>query len=399
MKVMQIIGGIDPLGGGPGISLLLLNKYLNKKGLNSIIFTTNSGYFKNLEVPLKKITDYKNTKVIFYPYPEGNLFKNFFPKLYYSGIFAQELFKGIKENIKKFDLVHIHGIFSFIEINVSILSQKYNKHYIISPRGSLSLELVKRKSRYLKMIYLKLIGKRIFESSSGIHVLTEYEKEEVAKFKFNLKNIYVVPNGIKLSEFDSANEEIFKIFPFLKNKKYILFLSRINWKKGLDILIPAFYEISKIYKDIYLLIAGPDNEGYGEKIKKLIKNYGIEDKVIFTGPLYGKEKISAFKNAEIFVLPSYSENFGLAVLEAMACGKPCVISNKVGIYEEVKKYNAGIIVETNSRSLYNGIQILLKDENLKRKISENAKKIVKNEYDIEKVAEKMIKVYEDILRK
>ncbi|MEO0241395.1 MAG: glycosyltransferase, partial [candidate division WOR-3 bacterium] len=157
--------------------------------------------------------------------------------------------------------------------------------------------------------------------------------------------------------------------------------------------------ISKIYKDIYLLIAGPDNEGYGEKIKKLIKNYGIEDKVIFTGPLYGKEKISAFKNAEIFVLPSYSENFGLAVLEAMACGKPCVISNKVGIYKEVKKYNAGIIVETNSRSLYNGIQILLKDENLKRKISENAKKIVKNEYDIEKVAEKMIKVYEDILRK
>ncbi len=382
MKVLHIIPSYLPFEkyGGPIYSVHLLCKYLLKKGIDVQVFTTARNFKEEDIIDGVKIRYFN-----YYGYEHYNFSPSFFINLF--------------KEIKNFDLVHVTAVWNFPIFAGSYVSRKFKIPYIISPIGTLDPYVFKRKSYILKKIYYNLILKKDLEKASLIHYTTEYEKEKTEKYlKIKNKGI-VIPRGIELKEFEYSNDSIFERFHFLKNKKYILFLGRINWKKGLDILIPAFYEISKIYKDIYLLIAGPDNEGYGEKIKKLIKNYGIEDKVIFTGPLYGKEKISAFKNAEIFVLPSYSENFGLAVLEAMACGKPCVISNKVGIYKDVEKYDAGIIVETNPRSLYNGIQILLKDENLKRRISENAKKIVKNEYDIEKVAEKMIKVYEDILRK
>ena len=400
MKVIQLIGGLDLKGGGPQHALLLLNKYLNKKGIDSVIFTTNSGYAKNLKVPLRKIFIYQDTKTIFYFYPDFFLLRKF-SKLYYSGIYGSDLFIGLFKNIKNYNIIHIHGIFSFLEIFGSTFSFYFKKPYIITPLGSLSPELIKKRSKILKNMYLTLFGKRIFKKSSGIHCRTNYEKKEIEKLDFGLEEkIFVLPNGIEISQFEKFDNEVFKKYSSLKDKKYILFLSRINWKKGLDILIPAFSEISKIYKDIYLVIAGPDEEKYGEKVRKWINDYKIpSEKIIFKGPLYNEEKIAILKNAQIFVLPSYSENFGIVVVEAMAAGVPVVISNKVGIYEEVKKNEAGIITDTSIESVYKGIKMLIENENLRKKISENAKKLVKNEYDIEKVAEKMVKVYQSILRK
>lgn len=382
MRILHIVPSYLPFEkyGGPVYSVHLLCKYLLKKGVDIKVFTTAKNFKKEDIIDGVKI-NYFN----YYGYEHYN--------------FSPSFFINLLKEIKNFDLIHITAIWNFPVFAGSFISRKFKIPYIISPIGTLDPDVFKRKSYVLKKIYYNLISKKNLEKASLIHYTTEYEKERTEKY-FKIKNKgIVVPRGIELEKFKNQDDSIFNRFSFLKNKKYILFLSRINWKKGLDILIPAFYKISKEFKNIYLLIAGPDNEGYGNKIKKLIKDYGIENKIIFTGPLYGNEKISVFKNAEIFVLPSYSENFGLAAVEAMASGTPIIISNKVGIYKEIKRYKAGIVVETNIESLYNGIKILLKNNNLKKEISENAKKIVKNEYDIEKVADKMIEVYENILKK
>ena len=151
---------------------------------------------------------------------------------------------------------------------------------------------------------------------------------------------------------------------------------------------------------MYLVIAGEDDgDGYKDTVKKWIKNYDMENRVIFTGMISGYDKLSAFVDAEMFVLPSYSENFGMSVIEAMECGTPVVISDKVGISKEVEENNAGIIVKTNPESIYAGIKNLLDNSSLRRKIAENGKNMVKEYYDIDKVSDKMIKMYEEVLKK
>jgi len=133
------------------------------------------------------------------------------------------------------------------------------------------------------------------------------------------------------------------MFPFLKNKKIILYLGRIHSKKGPDILIKAFKEIASIDNDLYLVMAGPDQAGLAKSLKKLTAKYGIEDRVIWTGMLQGFQKWSAFYSASIFALPSHQENFGIAVAEALACGVPVLISDKVNIWREIKQDGVGFV--------------------------------------------------------
>lgn len=382
MKVLHLIPSYLPLEkyGGPIYSTHLLCKYLFKKGVNITVFTTAPNFEK------ERIID--NIKVKYF---------NYYGYEHYN--FSPSLFKSLSKEIKNFEIVHITAIWNFPVFAGAYLSRKFKLPYIISPIGSLDPDVVKSKSYIIKKIYYYLISKKYIEKASLIHYTTKYEKEKTERY-FKIKNKgIIIPRGIEIPKFENEHNKyvIFDTHPFLKNKKYILFLSRINWKKGLDILIPAFYEISKEFKDIYLVITGPDNEGYGRNVKRWVKNYGLERKVIFTGPLYGDEKISILKNAEVFVLPSYSENFGMAAVEAMACGTPVVISERVGIYREVMKHDAGIITKISRESVYKGIKILLENKNFSQKISKNAKKLVKEYYDINKVVENMIRIYEKII--
>jgi glycosyltransferase involved in cell wall biosynthesis len=215
-----------------------------------------------------------------------------------------------------------------------------------------------------------------------------------------------------MSEFsDLPDKERLRLrYPYLKDKKIILFLGRIHWIKGLDILIKAYAQIVKERDDIHLLMVGNDEGRYTKEVKKWLKrlrincvDYGLEDrgyvdkaKVTFTGMLIGTDKIAAYSGSDIFVLPSYSENFGMSAVEAMSCGLPVIISNKVAIYKEIERNKAGIIIDTNSKSLYRGIKLLLEDPELRKEIAMNGRRLAKDYYNIDKVADKMAEAYRQI---
>ena len=177
----------------------------------------------------------------------------------------------------------------------------------------------------------------------------------------------MVPNGIDLSEIDYKEDGLLN-----SDKKYILSLGRISKKKGFNLLIPAFSKLIREY-DLNLVIAGPDNEGYKKEVEHIVKKENLEERIIFTG-LIDDEKWSLYKKALMFVLPSYSENFGMTVVEAMACETPVVVSDKVGIYKEVENAKAGIIVKTEVDSLYEGMKQIIENEKLRNNISENGRK-------------------------
>jgi glycosyltransferase involved in cell wall biosynthesis len=273
---------------------------------------------------------------------------------------------------------------------------------MLSPHGSIYPEAIGIKSKNKKIFYYNIIAKYYIKRASAIHFTTQDEKENAINFLKLRNKTIVVPIGFDLS----CTKELppkgsFKDrYTVLKDKKYLLFLGRINIKKGLDILVESFGEITKEYSDLYLVIVGANegSQGYEEEIKRRLRDAGLSGRTIFTGMLTGRDKLEAFVDADVFVLPSYSENFGMAVVEAMACGIPVVISDKVGIHREVERNRAGIIVKTNPDSLSRGIRSLLDNEKLKREVCTNGRKMVEEYYDIDKVADMVIKAYREIIR-
>ncbi len=150
----------------------------------------------------------------------------------------------------------------------------------------------------------------------------------------------------------------------------LLFLSRIHYKKGLDLLIPAIAKLK--HQDATLVIVGPDDAGYGQEMQRLAAEKNVQDRVIFAGTLYGGERLPALVDAELFVLPSYQENFGIAVVEALAAGTPVVISDQVNIHREISAAGVGGVVPTQIDALAAELDRWLGDEALRRAAAERA---------------------------
>jgi glycosyltransferase involved in cell wall biosynthesis len=311
--------------------------------------------------------------------------------------FSIPMKKALEQNLKGYDLVYILSVWNYPVIMAASVCRKFNKPYIISPRGLLYPETFGKKA-LKKRIYYELLVKKWIREAVAVHY-TSLDEAEKCHNRLSLKNrAMVAPNGIDLSEFADLPDKngFLSKYPALKNKKILLFLGRISWKKGLDILVRAFDILSKERADLRLVIAGGDEENYKSKIADLIDRAGLRDKVIFTGLLNGREKLGAYAAGDIFVLPSYSENFGMSVVEAMACGLPVVISDKVGIHREVRDGEGGVVVETNAGSVEDGIRKLLEDEKLRCAVAENGRFLARELYDIDKVADKMILEFEKI---
>ena len=378
--------------GGPIFSLHALNKALVKKGIDVTVYTTDVRLKGKVSPNQEVIID--GIKITYFSF--SNILECLAPTGWQ---FSMPMRQALKKNINRFDIVYILSVWNYPVIMAASICRRFHKPYIISPRGLLYPETF-RKKMIKKRFYYNLLAKKNIKEAAAVHY-TSCDEAEKCHSSLGLKNKFiVVPNGINLSEFSNLpDKDEFRLrYPVLKNKKIILFLGRISWKKGLDILIKAFNALSKKRDGLHLVITGGDDEDYKKKVMGWVDKFGLQDKVIFTGILNDREKLAAYSGSDIFVLPSYSENFGMTVVEAMVCGLPVVISDKVGLCRVVKDKNSGIIVEANAESVYNGIKKLLEDEGLGKEIAENAKLLVKEYYDIDKVADKMVAAYNKILK-
>jgi glycosyltransferase involved in cell wall biosynthesis len=172
-------------------------------------------------------------------------------------------------------------------------------------------------------------------------------------------------------------------------------MSRLNIKKGLDLLLPAFQQYSAQHNDAVLVLAGPD-DGYETPAKAFVKENQMIDNVLFTGMLTGDQKLEALQGSDVFVLPSYSEGFSIAVLEAMASHLPCIVSDKVGFAEYIVDYQAATLTDTTVQSLSSCIEKVLLNEPERIHQSQNAYKMLSENFAIEVIAQKMLAAYHDL---
>ena len=376
--------------GGPIQSVHLLNKALVKKGVKVDVLTTTAGNNKES----MDAWVHNCIKEDGWCHFDGVRVKylDFVGYEHYN--FSLQMVKEIWKVIDNYDLVHITAVWNFPVLAGAFISLIKKKPYIISPRGIFHKEAFTSKSGLIKKFYFNLFAKHYLQKAAAIHYTSQIEKEESEQL-LKHKNSFVIPNGIQISSIAISG----KVIAPLTNKNYLLILGRIDRIKGFDLLLPAFANIIKKFNDLILVIAGDDNSPYAQEVRNMIEDMKINKNIIFTGQVTGDDKWALYKNALMFVLPSYSENFGMSVVEAMACECPVVISNKIGIYKEVADNNAGIIVNTTAESVEEGILKLLNDEKLRKTISYNGKAMVEKFYDIDKVANDMLEVYEKIQQK
>jgi glycosyltransferase involved in cell wall biosynthesis len=210
----------------------------------------------------------------------------------------------------------------------------------------------------------------------------------------------IVPNPIKPFEFtrnEQAAKDFRKNLDIPEGEKIILFLGRIHPKKGLDLFLKSVYPILLEEKDWIFVIVGPDEKKHQKKLKKLVECLGIKDKVIFHGAVYDKLKIGAYSAADIFVLTSYNENFGMSVVEAMAFGIPVIISDQVGISREIAEDRAGVVVPLNEKVIHDSLLDLVNNEGLRQQYSISGIECVRKRYNVDTVCSQMIKNYESII--
>jgi glycosyltransferase involved in cell wall biosynthesis len=177
----------------------------------------------------------------------------------------------------------------------------------------------------------------------------------------------------------------------------VLHLGRINFKKGLDILVDSFSRIAKSRPDVHLVIAGPDEDGYGAKVRRWLQEKGVAGRATFTGMLAGDLLLAALRDASVFALPSYSENFGIAVIEAMACGVPVVISNKINICREVRESGAGLVTPCDAVAFADALGTVLADVSLRTSMGQKGRQLVREHFSWLNVASKLEAAYEAII--
>jgi glycosyltransferase involved in cell wall biosynthesis len=252
-----------------------------------------------------------------------------------------------------------------------------------------------RQGRLKKALYLMWRMRRHLNAASAIHFTAEAERVGTTRLRLRAPAI-VEPNGIDVSEYANLPPRgtFRQRWNIPARQTALLFLGRLHPKKGLDLLLPAF---AMLKGDSLLVLAGPGDDDYTRRLKAEADRLGVADRVVFTGMLLGEDKLSAFADADLFVLPSYQENFGIAVAEAMAAGLPVVVSDRVNIHAEIAGAGAGGVVPTDTAALAVELERWLSDPGRRRQAGASGRAYANSRFDWSVIAGRWEEHYEQLV--
>jgi glycosyltransferase involved in cell wall biosynthesis len=390
MKILQVIPVFYPAlqFGGPVKVVCDVSRSLASRGHQVTVYTTNA-------LDHKRSFDSERKEYALYGF-EVLYFRNILRpyQLYISPGMIFELQKKIKD----FDIIHIHSWRGFQDMITHHYAVKYNVPYILQAHGALPRIMVRQT---LKSAYDVLFGYRLLRDASKVVALSRAEAWQYRSMGVPEKKIKIIPNGIDLSEYcDLPPKGSFKKrFNLSENKKMILYLGRIHKIKGIDRLVKAYvYSVDKLgLNDALLAIAGSD-DGYLGELKQSLPSTKMITDVLLTGPLYGRDKLEAYVDADVFVLPSRYETFPNVVLEAYACSKPVIASNVESISDIVIRGKTGLLFSPDDvQELAEMIVYILAHPEEAQEMGHRAHKLVEDKFSISKVADSVEALYEKIL--
>jgi len=380
VKILQIVPFFAPLHGGAAQVPYHLSRALAKRGHEVTLWTSDykisSDWIKSAQESGVEVCYFKTWL---------NLAKL---------LITPGLIVGTRERVKGFDIIHMHGYRTFQDIVVQRYASKYDVPYVLQAHGTLLRIMTKQR---LKLAYDVVFGYRLLDKAARLIALNEMEADEYKSMKVSDRKIVILPNGIDDSEFKTLPERgKFRGKHGLDNsQKLILYLGRINAIKGLELLTRAFTELSMSLSDLKLVIVGPD-DGYLSSLKALITELRIGDKVLLTGPLWGEDKLQAYIDSDVYVLPSLYDWFPLTVLEALACGLPVIVSDRCGIASAINGKTGLSFRYDDKEQLKRALAQMLSDEKMRHEFGDRGKALVRDQFTWERVAAEFEAIYEKV---
>lgn len=386
-RVLHVVPSLGPLRGGPSIAVPTMASGLRRLGVDVHIAATDDNGVGHLTIPRGQPL---TTDGITYWYFHRQM-------LFYT--VSWPLTWWLYENISAYDLVHIHALFSYPSIVAALCAAYARVPYVVRPLGTLNQWGMQYYKPRLKRISLHFLERHLLTHAAAVQFTSEQERIEAEELGVPMHSV-VLPLGLDLDALPPPTPGSFRqANPRLADKTLILFLSRIEQKKGLELLLDAFAHVYARHPQTMLVIAGQGDLAYEESIRDYIQALNLEEAVLVTGFISGTEKQAAFSDCDLFILPSYSENFGFAPVEALANGLPVILTDRVGVAPEVAAAGAGLVVGANQAELTTALETLICDQALRGEMQTKARQLAWQHFSLTSTTQQLMTLYQELLHR
>ncbi|NJN57533.1 MAG: glycosyltransferase [Leptolyngbyaceae cyanobacterium SL_5_9] len=396
MRILQIVPSISLVYGGPSQMVLGLSKALAAEGVEVTVLTTDSNGDVGqppLDVPLDRPIDQEGYQIRYFRCSPFRRYK-----------FSLGLLRWLANHTVEFDLAHIHALFSPISSFSASVARSKKLPYLLRPLGTLDpADLQKKKA--LKQIYAALLERPNLAGAAAVHFTSPQEAKVSERFGVITQD-WVIPLGVNWQKPDATDSTIAPDtalqnlgIPYQQDIPLVLFMSRIDPKKGLDLLFPALEKLLAEGLKFHFVLAGgnPQDSEYERRIRTQVQESTLAAHSTLAGFVTGDSKTALLQAADLFVLPSYYENFGIAVAEAMAAGVPVVISDQVHIWEDIKQAEAGWVSACEVNALTEQLRTAIQSDPERQRRGTNAQAHALKHYSWQAIAQQTIQAYRQIL--
>lgn len=389
MRVLQVIPSLASRTGGPAASVVESSLALQRCGVDVTIFATDMAEAASARTHQRATSG---------DLPAGarDLDVRLFPARWpYRLAYSPAMERAFDVEVRRCDVVHVHSLFLYPQYAAHRAARAAHVPYVVSPRGALD-PFLRRRGRVVKAAADVLWQRSMLRQAAAMHVTSDEEARLTADVAPGVPR-HVVSNGIRWAEYQLAGSGAAFRRRYLEDSDdpLVMFLGRISHKKGLDILIRAFALVLRDVPTARLAIVGPDDEGLTADLAMLARQEGVSERMVFTGMLRGNDKLDALAAADVWVLPSHTENFGNAVAEALAAGRATVISPGVNIAPEIAAAGAAVVVPLRVEAFAREIGALLRDEERRAALGERAREFARR-YDWDVVGPRLAAMYASI---
>ncbi len=383
MRILYVTSSLDAAIGGPAANAVRLCKALARQGAQVTLATT----VRSGPPPEAESLQAAGVRVVWAP-------RLAFGQRYAFSPGFHRLIQGLAAET---DVAVLDSIYLYTNLAAARALRTAGKPYVIRPAGTFD-EVTMGRRPWRKTLAAHLGVRGMIRRASAFFFTAEPE-QAFAQRHIAGRPSFVLRLGFDMAEAAGAEPEAFlAVHPELRCKPVILFLSRLNFKKGLDVLIPAFADLLAVRPDARLVLAGPD-DGYQAACQALVRAHGLGERVVFAGLLTGAMKWSAFAAARLFVLPSHSENFGHALVEALAVGIPAIVTPGVMISPAIEEAGAGLRIPLDQTALTQAMLTLITDDDAHAISSRKARALVREAFSADGTAARLIEALQSVIDK
>lgn len=377
MKVLHVIPSVASRDGGPAVAISAMAAALARAGVDVTVATTDADGPERLDVPLDRAVERDGVTYRYFPRSVKGDWK-----------FSWPLTRWLADHARDFDVMTAHALFSYATIAACRGARRADVPYIIRPLGTLN-DYSLRQKRWKKGPYYRMIERRHLAGAAAIHATSPAEAEDIARLGFGDRT-RIIPLGVE------PGPEPPRVHRSPDAPLRILFLSRLHPKKGLPLLFDAVARVSARGVDLHVDVAGAGEASYTALLRDQVRALRIAERVCFMGEVHGDDKRRAFASADVFVLPSSDENFGIAVAEALAAGLPVVVSDRVALAADVAAYGAGRVVPLDPEALASAI-MQLGDRDVASATAGRARRLAVERYSWSRVARELVSLYAEVI--